>query len=82
MVKMNYKDSGVNTKLSDLLVEDLSGFSNQIGKFAANIFINKKDTFVSSCDGVGTKTILASEVKKNMQLSFEWIRKRLCCNGF
>ena len=61
---MNYKDSGVDTKLSDLLVEDLLGLSSEIGKFAANIFIDKNNTFVSSCDGVGTKTILASEVKK------------------
>ena len=61
---MNYKDSGVDTKLSDLLVEDLLGLSSEIGKFAANIFIDKNNTFVYICDGVGTKTILASEVKK------------------
>ena len=61
---MNYKDSGVDTKLSDLLVEDLLGLSSEIGKFDANIFIDKNNTFVSSCDGVGTKTIIARKMKK------------------
>ena len=57
---MNYKNAGVDTKLSDLLVEDILGFSSEIGKFAANFFIDKNNNFISSCDGVGTKTILAS----------------------
>ena len=60
---MNYKDVGVDTKLSDLLVEDIFGFSSEIGKFAANFAINDSK-LVASCDGVGTKSILAAEVKK------------------
>ena len=62
---MNYKESGVNIELADRLVEQISN-SEQIGKFAANFTLPAyhNRNIVTSCDGVGTKILLALEAKR------------------
>ena len=66
---MDYKSSGVNTELADELVKNISEFSDQIGKFAATCKLPGRTFYdlVMSCDGVGTKTILAKEAKKRFK---------------
>ena len=62
---MNYKESGVNVELADRLVNRI-GNSEEIGKFAANFSLPAYhiSNMVSSCDGVGTKILLALEAKR------------------
>lgn len=62
---MNYLEAGVNISLADALIGEISGFSDQIGKFAAHYNLAPWDgnNLVTSCDGVGTKVILAKYAK-------------------
>ena len=64
---MNYKDSGVDTKLADqIMKEHLVGFSSEIGKFAATLNTSIRSysgDLVASVDGVGTKVLLAKDYK-------------------
>jgi phosphoribosylformylglycinamidine cyclo-ligase len=62
---MNYLDAGVNVSLADALIGEISGFSDEIGKFAAHYNLAPWDgnNLVTSCDGVGTKVILAKYAK-------------------
>lgn len=62
---MKYEDAGVNITLAEKLVNDISGYSDQIGKFAAHFSLAPWDglELVTSCDGVGTKVMLAKYAK-------------------
>ena len=62
---MKYEDAGVNITLAEKLINDISGYSNEIGKFAAHFNLAPWDGFnlVTSCDGVGTKVMLAKYAK-------------------
>ena len=63
---MDYTSSGVNIALADKLVKGLAETNDQIGKFAAEYTLPAKSStrLVSSCDGVGTKVLLALQAKK------------------
>ena len=68
---MDYKSAGVNVELADNLINKISGISNQIGKFAAEYELDKKlnRQLVASCDGVGTKIMLAKYAKEKYNRS-------------
>ena len=68
---MNYKAAGVNIDLADSLIDKISTKSDQIGKFAANFTLDKKlnRELVASCDGVGTKILLALEAKSAIAIT-------------
>ncbi len=72
---MNYKAAGVNIDLADSLIDKISTKSDQIGKFAANFTLDKKlnRELVASCDGVGTKILLALEAKRKYNRSLKSI---------
>ena len=63
---MDYTNAGVNVKLADQLVASLKTASDQIGKYAAEFTLplGASTRLVSSCDGVGTKVLLALKAKK------------------
>jgi phosphoribosylformylglycinamidine cyclo-ligase len=63
---MKYKESGVDVSLAEQLIDDISGFSDQIGKYAATFQIPpwERNDLVASADGVGTKIILAKMAKE------------------
>ena len=63
---MKYKESGVDISLAEQLVDEISGFSDQIGKYAATFQIPawERNDLVASADGVGTKVILAKSAKE------------------
>lgn len=62
---MNYKDAGVNVELASDLVDKIKPYSNQIGNFAATCPFpySAGSDLVMSCDGVGTKVLLARYAK-------------------
>ena len=68
---MDYKSAGVNVELADNLIKKISGVSDQIGKFAAEFELDKKMNrqLVASCDGVGTKIMLAKYAKNKFNRS-------------
>ena len=72
---MNYKTSGVDINLADTLVNKIKNKSDQIGKFAANFTLDKKlnRELVASCDGVGTKILLALHAKEKFNRSLQSI---------
>lgn len=72
---MDYTSSGVNVALADKLVDNLKSQSDQIGKYAAEFTlpIGTSTRLVSSCDGVGTKVLLALEAKKRFGRSLSSI---------
>ena len=72
---MDYKTAGVNIALADSLINKISSKSDQIGKFAANFTLDKKlnRDLVASCDGVGTKILLALEAKRKYNRSLKSI---------
>ena len=72
---MDYKAAGVNIDLADSLINKISTKSDQIGKFAANFTLDKKlnRDLVASCDGVGTKILLALEAKRKYNRSLKSI---------
>lgn len=72
---MNYKTSGVDIELADSLIGKISHKSDQIGKYAANFTLDKKlnRELVASCDGVGTKILLALDAKNNFNRSIQSI---------
>ena len=72
---MDYKTAGVNIALADSLINKISTKSDQIGKFAANFTLDKKlnRDLVASCDGVGTKILLALEAKRKYNRSLKSI---------
>ena len=72
---MDYKTSGVDIDLADTLVNKIKNKSDQIGKFAANFTLDKKlnRELVASCDGVGTKILLALQAKQKFNRSLESI---------
>ena len=72
---MDYKTAGVNIDLADSLINKISLKSDQIGKFAANFTLDKKlnRDLVASCDGVGTKILLALEAKRKYNRSLKSI---------
>lgn len=63
---MYYEQSGVNVNLADKLVNHISSYSQHIGKFAAVTKLPHHDLpkLVMSCDGVGTKILLAQLAKQ------------------
>ena len=62
---MKYLEAGVDVTLADELISEISGYSDEIGKFAAHYNLAPWDgnNLVTSCDGVGTKVILAKYAK-------------------
>ena len=63
---MNYEDAGVNITLAETLIDDISGFSDQIGKYAATYSLApwERNDLVAAADGVGTKVMLAKKAKE------------------
>lgn len=63
---MRYKDAGVDIEKTDRLINKIKKYSDQIGSFAGRFSTNAWDSndFAASCDGVGTKIIMAKEAKK------------------
>lgn len=62
---MNYQQSGVNVELAENLIKNIEQYNSQIGSYAAEINLptNGSSTLVASCDGVGTKILLALKAK-------------------
>ena len=66
---MNYKDAGVDVNLANNLVDKIKTYSDQIGKFSATCVLPQwsNGSLVMSCDGVGTKVLLAKYAKEVYQ---------------
>ena len=63
---MKYQSAGVDIPLAEKLIGDISGFSDQIGKYAATYELPpwERSDLVAAADGVGTKVILAKKAKE------------------
>lgn len=63
---MKYQSAGVDIPLAEQLIKDISGFSDQIGKYAATYELPpwERSDLVAAADGVGTKVILAKKAKE------------------
>lgn len=63
---MNYKEAGVNITLAEELIDDIKGFSDEIGKYAATFPLApwERNDIVAAADGVGTKVMLAKYAKE------------------
>ena len=72
---MDYTSAGVNVKLADRLIENIAVESEEIGKYAASytLPLGTSSKLVSSCDGVGTKVLLALEAKRSFGRSLSSI---------
>lgn len=72
---MDYTSAGVNVKLADRLIKNIAVESEEIGKYAASytLPLGTSSKLVSSCDGVGTKVLLALEAKRSFGRSLSSI---------
>jgi phosphoribosylformylglycinamidine cyclo-ligase len=72
---MDYTSAGVNVKLADRLIKNIAVESEEIGKYAASytLPLGASSKLVSSCDGVGTKVLLALEAKRSFGRSLSSI---------
>jgi phosphoribosylformylglycinamidine cyclo-ligase len=57
---MNYKEAGVDIEKADGLIDKIKQYSDQIGPYGGQF----NGDFVASCDGVGTKVMLAKRAKE------------------
>jgi len=63
---VNYKEAGVDIEKTDGLIDKIKQYSDQIGPYGGQFDIPKwsPSNFVASCDGVGTKVMLAKRAKE------------------
>ena len=76
---------------NDRLVEGIKQYSSQIGGYAGEYTVPissapfapsiREQKLVASCDGVGTKILLAQQAKKTIRTIIKNNWNRLCCNG-
>jgi len=62
---MNYKEAGVDIEKADSLIDKIKKYSDQIGPYGGQFDVPKWSplNFVASCDGIGTKVMLAKRAK-------------------